>query len=222
MNHRWVERRLSEFAAGELPAVLHARVRSHVESCEECRAWLETLAFFRDALGSGGASASPGHPSSAELAEWAVGRRDVPAGAQRHLESCPECHRALTLTRQATRTAGRDESSRRGWVSATERPFLRRLAAAAGIALVLLAGGLLLRRSGPGESNYRVPAGYLVGEQVIDFPGSIEAAGVQIDSGSSISFKARESVVLGEGFVVAQDASLTVEVTEPPADRQNG
>ena len=43
MNKGHVEKFLAEYAKNELPADLHADVRSHLDSCKACRKWLEEI-----------------------------------------------------------------------------------------------------------------------------------------------------------------------------------
>ena len=70
-------------------------------------------------------------------------------------------------------------------------------------------------------STHEISGRKFAGQQVIAAQRVIRATDVEIESGSAISFRAGELVVLGDDFVVDSDATFSVEITGSSRQRSS-
>lgn len=210
MNHREIRARLADHAHGRLRPPEQAELERHLASCLHCREWLETYRLLGSTLaGSGGLE----HPGAAELAGWAVAGADELAGpVALHLEACSSCRHEVELLQGAIAEArdGREPSAAADAGRSRSRWTPGRVAAAASLVLVVLAGILFSRPAGDAGSEEILSGRSLASDERIA-ARSIHAADVRIESGSHIVLSAQDQITFGEGFEVASGASLTVE-----------
>lgn len=213
--------RLERHAAGELGGSDRDELLRHVDGCAECRSWLEIYQLL--AQGLAGEISVAGHPSSEQLARYCV-EPDSLTEPERgriaeHLINCRECAREHSLTSSAV-----DEARRGPKVLAFApkpparwRPLFQDLAAAA----VLLAASLgftLSQIEWPDPAVQRLAGGHLSGIEVVRAVESITATSTTIESGGDVTFRAGETVVLGEGFSIGENVSFRVEIVKAAAD----
>ncbi len=218
MDHRDAIEQLPYYLSGELAESQLDELQGHIESCEECRRWVDDYRLFAAVLHS-----DPGHPPAEQLAREAVETETSIAAEdpslRKHLETCPDCRQQLSLTEEAVARA----RSRHGSVKRFHgrSPFggqgHRRLAIAASLALVsVLAftfrGSFTQSPGGSVGDNRVLSTENLEGTQVLDAAESITATDVTVESGSEVAFRAGDTVALGDGFTVASGASFKIEI----------
>lgn len=220
MNHREMIEKLPQLVAGRLSPEETSRLERHVAECSDCGEWLDTYHLLAGATGGSAAGAAGSHPSSSELALWAVEGEPGDAATADHLAVCGSCRRELQLTRRAL-AAGRHRTGLRA-AAARVRGLGTggRVALAASLLLAVLAG-VLLSPSRPGTAEYDLSGRNLAGRQVISVPGSLLAAAVEIESGSDVRLQAGDRIALGDGFVVRSGATLAVETTSHRDDESD-
>lgn len=201
---------LTEYAAERLDATDARELEKHLAECEECKTWLETYRLLAHGLR---------HPSSPEIAEYAVTPDRVPATdrnrIRRHLDICADCARDAELT-QAAATEARQENTRATEVPPAFPPARRFVlgALAASALLVLATGVVFVSRQSPENNSVFVDRRTLHGSTVLEAEREILIVATHIETGADITFRAGNVVALGEGFSIASDASLTIEVKE--------
>lgn len=201
MNHRDIRELLADFALGRLEGGQRDRIQEHLAGCSRCREWLATYELLGRALE---ARQAADHPRG-ELAEWAVLDGELPEAASRHLAECPSCRSELERLREAI-SAARETRPREPAV---------RWASAAAVAVLLLAGSLLLFTRQPTATDQIIRGGVLTGEQT--FTGrSIVASDVELQPGSRIVFEAGKMVALGDGFVVGSRVTFEAATDDRP------
>ena len=208
-----VSRQLSDYAAGRLDPPDRRRIESHLAGCPDCTSWLETYRVLVSVV-------DRRHPESERLARYALTpellSEEQRASLGRHLEGCADCRREVELTQAAVargREASRQTALRRRAAALSPRPS--RLALAASVTLLLLTGAALLFRASSGPDNGAASAQTLQGTQVLEAEHEILLAATEIATGADITVRAADVVALGEGFSLAADATLTIEVNPP-------
>lgn len=220
-DHQRFEGLLADFGCGSLRGSEHEEVKAHVESCPDCRQWVEAYQDLAAAVGSPSEVALK-HPESDELARYAVDRAghtgEEQARLAHHLGECIACRQdielvesAVTRSREATgKSSGRARVPRFGW---GEGRF-RRFALAATILLAIVTSAVfLLSPRGSSSRDIEISSQSLGGEKLVETDGTITATAVAIEAESAVDFRAGESVVLGNGFSVADGAFFSVEIT---------
>ena len=221
MRHEEARRHLTALAAGELEEPLRSTVEAHAADCPDCRGWRQTHRAVKRAV-AGGADPSH-HPSSAELAAWALDPEGPAAADLAHLESCAGCREDLELGRRAVleaRAAAGMEPPAAGRGGSRRRRA--RLAIAAACVGAVLVGGLLLRSPSPPRAAYRMSNETLTGSRLIAAESSIRADAVEIAQGSNITFEAGDSIALGDGFVVANGATFAAGTSSSKESSSDG
>jgi hypothetical protein len=216
---------LEELADRNTSGLPAERVRRHVESCRECRTWVDTYRLVAAATGSP-VDRGADHPSSKRLADYAVdpGRLgdSERERVNEHLESCRPCRESARLAAEAVSAARWERAS--PVPLAETRPLAAHFALAA--SLVLLVGLAWVLRPEPVSTvGTEVVAAEelshesLSGSHLIEATGSITADWVTLETGSDVTFRAGEVVVLSDGFAVGSGASFQVEIG-PPTGRE--
>ena len=235
MDHREAKRHLLDFVAGDLDTRSRSAVTSHIEECVDCRAWLET----HDLLASASEmDSSSDHPDSELLALCAVrpeeGNEPGRAAVRRHLESCARCRREIELVRDAVMEARPEAAGPAGAIHPKPSPSWWRAAAAACVVAVAL-GWLTVETRRPGHVDSRPNDTVMTMDELLqtrpDFPGEeisgveiegtrlIEADGnltlnqVKIKDGARVTIRTGGVVAFGNGFQIAPQAQLIVEVS---------
>ncbi len=200
---------LAGFLAGRGDGDESDALHRHLLECEDCREW----------------AAGTGHPTSDELAHQAVGRGRLVASEHRwvarHLEACSECRREVELTRAALSAARAESPAPLPFVGRGPRAsyLAPRWAIAAGLILVAALAFTFGRTPAPEGLRDRVlKSQTLAGTRLVEAPGSITATAVTIDSGSSVVFRAGTTIALGNGFAVANGATLEVQSALGPGE----
>lgn len=237
MKHDRAARQLPALLAGELSGERRAELDEHLRRCPECREWAATYGFLAGAL-EGGLVAD--HPSSEQMAQLAVDPELLTSPERErllsHLEECAGCRQELEATREAldgARPAAAVVHLGRSWMP---RPAALRAALAAGLILALAVTLAVVRRDGgpepavvqaapaappeplepaavvAGEPDRQVAGEQLSGRRLIEAPRVLTASSVALASGSDITLRAGEMVVLRDGFSAGAEATLGVEI----------
>ncbi len=220
-DHRRFEGLLADFAWGSLRGSEHEEVKAHVESCPDCRQWVEAYQDLAAAVGSP-PEVELKHPESDELARHAVDRAGLSGEQQariaHHLGECAACTQDIELVesavmraREATGKSGdRARVPRFGWGG----DRFRRFALAATILLAIVTSAVfVLSPWGSSSRDIEISSQSLGGKKLVEADGTITATAVAIEAESEVDFRAGESVVLGNGFSVADSAFFSVEIT---------
>ena len=249
MRHTEALTLLSDFAADSLDPSRRAAVTEHVDGCAHCREWLADYRALSDALGS-----VPGnpeaHPDSELLAAWAIQTGDLDDAVRERLEhhaaSCPECRRVMDIVPEAVFEAKRPlirpnrPSRLRG---PARRRTLRRLALAAGLAVLLLGAGSLLMHSGTGQSrpvgathtasaaastpqgpsDHHLSGIELEGTHLIQAARQLTLTDVKVASGAKITLRAGEKIAFGDGVQIGSGSAVAIEISgeTPATDRRH-
>lgn len=211
MTHERIQESLPKLAAGTLEKGQRHELEEHVSACAECREWLETYRLLDATL-----TPTETHPQADNLARFAL-QADADDELDAHLASCGECRREIELSRRAVAFA-RDgtDLQRASGLQAWWRPAItgRRLALAAAVLLVTVAAPFLTwRLARPAvHENYDLSGTDIGGVTTIAANSSITAAQTEILSGAQVTLVAGNVVAFGEGFSVADGASLAIEI----------
>lgn len=191
-----------------LPEARRLEVRRHLESCEECRGWVEAYRLLADYLALPAAPLSTGHLESDILCRFALAERTLDEMTRqrclRHLESCAECTEEAALVR-AGATEARDTGR---WTPVRATPWRARLAWAAG--LVLAAAVLLIT-----QGTDRIPERGLtsdpqpVAQAAVRTSETILVEAMQVESGSDLTLVGK-TVAFGNDFLVSSGGTLSV------------
>jgi hypothetical protein len=251
MDHREASEHLIDLAAGRLDGSTRDAVTRHVESCDDCRAWLEAHDLLASALE---APTEGEHPDSELLALCAVRSEEEfepdRVGLRSHLEICDRCRHEVELVRAAVLDAR--PAATPAAAPPPARVFSPRwmYAAAAGIAAAaigsLLVSGLWQEQThglGPTEvvsTSAEAPAvdGFatppeqfseaeIEGTRLIETQGDLVISRTKIKDGAQVTIRAGESVAFGNGFQIGQQARIAVggDPVDPDAktlEAQNG
>lgn len=216
MKHSEIQGLLADWAAGGSDPTPTATLEDHLTRCLDCREWVETYRLLGNALA---ARTAAEHPSSAELGAWAALDGPPPDAARAHLATCPACREELEIVRAAV-LAARDDAHHD--LSVARAPRVKRSvlrwAAAAGIAFLGIAGSIWFLSREESPPQYVMSGGAFTGDEVISAP-SIHASQMVVQSGSRVVFEASEMVSLGDGFVVAADATFEAGTTGRAIER---
>jgi hypothetical protein len=211
---------LAEFVDRVLESALAERVNTHVQSCSECKQWIDTYRMIEDTLAGPAAESHYSHVSALALARSATatqdgGERDC-AELQSHLENCSQCRYIVDLSRSAVLNA-RPESAF-PWSSGAKRSGVlastRRLALAASL-IIFVVGGILgvLYLDEHDGSNQRITGVSIDGVRVFSADDTITADSARVGEGAMVTFRAGDSVAFGDGFSVGLEATVIVETT---------
>jgi hypothetical protein len=220
-RHRDIQALLSDHVLGELPDDTDRVVRDHLASCRECREWTHTVRLAASTRAESRPQGAGGHPTGEELAAYVVGEPALEferwQAVERHLEACSLCTEEVSLCEEALAAGdpARPWEPERGEPAAhpSGRSPARRGAIAAAAALALLVAGLLaLDRGGDPDRGQSLAGDRLTGRRVIEVSGALAANRLRIEPGAHITLRA-ESVALGDGFSVDQDAELVIDGT---------
>ncbi len=140
LDHDAVVPVLSDLVSGRLATGREAAAWAHVGACTECQEALSTMARVREGLERYGATLLDGHPSSDELATFALAYDELATEqlgrVGDHVRRCSRCATDVELVRRASPAAG----SRRQLVLPPAAAWARTLrsAAAIGVAAALV------------------------------------------------------------------------------------
>ena len=208
--------RLERLVRGELDAERERQARNHLEECEDCRRWTETLEHFATALAGEGRGFD--HPSSEQLARYLVDPELLTPVERQHLDahvpSCLPCRKLARLTTQALDEAREPETEPRsrpvGWSARLG------LALAAGLVVTLGLSWVLRTPSettpGPTAQVRFLSNESLRGSRYIAAGNELFADSVIIESDGEVILRAGNSVVISDGFSVSEGGSLSVEL----------
>ncbi len=205
----------------------------HLSECADCASWTETHSLIANGLSDG---AWAEHPPSDLLARSAVGLEPL-SGAERelldgHLAACEACRETLDLAGEALSAArgGAADDRARLFGAGTRRRLALAAAVILGLALLLTLrtatppGSPVALEDSPAASTEEFVAAVVVeavttlsndtlaGKRLVEAGRAISATAVQIETGSDVTFRAGESVVLGDGFAVDADARFAIEI----------
>ncbi len=221
MSHSEMNLQLADYAAGGLEPKARGRLEEHLTECADCAEWLATYRLLSSGI------ETDTHPSSRLIAEFALAADNVSQFERGrildHLETCTDCAREVDLSRKAVRAARAEPAWQAAADADRKRPFERlqlwartqvespmRLAAAAGLILAVVIGtGVLLSPADSGGSSSTTA---LHGTSVLEAGDQILMADTSVEKGADVTVRAGTVVALGEGFSVASDASLTIEL----------
>jgi hypothetical protein len=206
---------LEDYALGTLGRAERTRVEDHLEACRDCSDWLETYGLLSTCLGASEPSGAD-HPTSEQLAELALGSDIGDPDLMDHLDSCDGCREAVRLSGAAM--AGGAARTR------PLTPSNRRFAMLAAAAVVLVALGLGFRLSvGHPTDDYQLSDVSLSGVRRVEAVRNLSASDVTVERGSTVRFRAGESVTLAQGFSVGSGARFSVELGgSEPIDAAEG
>ncbi|MFQ5528597.1 MAG: zf-HC2 domain-containing protein [Thermoanaerobaculia bacterium] len=216
MEHEVASQILPEFVEGELDAGGSAEFESHLESCSECRGWVET--YWLLAAVARQPREESRHLTTDELVDIALAREPDPGrtASTKHLATCLACRREIELV-QAAAAEGRAAEESRLAGAPLERPRLaaaRRLALAA--SLVLASGAALFVWHERSESSpERLSGAVLSGTMLVESNQAISIDRTEISAGADITVSSSDVVSFGDGFVVDSGASLVVKLENP-------
>lgn len=236
MDHREAEKHLLDFVACDLDESTRNGLTSHIETCIDCRAWLETFDIL---VSSSDLESHSSHPESQLLAQCAVrpDERNEPGSfaVYRHLESCSCCRREVDLVRDAVLQArpGVDRPAEEmqsrtyhSWWPAVAAVCLVGLA----LALFFVSGSQHFMKSDlePNppwtDSNERglaqksfpdqtISGVEIEGTRVIDASGSLALNRVKIMDGAEVTIRAKEGVAFGNGFQIGRGSQVIIGVS---------
>lgn len=233
MDHHDAQRHLIDFVDGRLDQRARDELNAHVESCIDCRSWLETHELLACAFDSGPGA---GHPDSELLALCAIRPEEIdePGRSEigRHLEACAHCRRDVELVRDAVLEV-RPKGSVPARLTRT-LPAAPWLAVAAAICIVGVALWLSLpfatnrpilpdsrsydiathvetSRSSPmGSPREALEEMELEGTQFIEAEGRLTLSRVKIKDGAKVTINAGEGVAFGDGFQIGSGAVVAI------------
>ena len=216
MKHEETMQLLVDLEEGRLRGPEREEVIEHARSCDKCRDWSETFQLFSLALSPGSVS----HASSELLARFASepDRLSAPdaKALKMHLETCGSCRQGVEATREALRQARRRSGDRMD----SMRFYAGRLAIAAAAVLGI---ALTFFMSSPGAVqpvDRSLTDDSLSGVHLIEATSSITASAVAVERDGDVTLRAGDSVVLGDGFSIGENARFTVEVGWPPGEKE--
>ncbi len=239
MVHDQITGYLPDLAAGALDDELATRLRSHLQECRECREWLATHRTLEAVLELPAPDAE--HPRSELLARFVVDASGLEVGVRRsvsgHLEICHRCAEEAELCRQAVAAPQADQHPRQpeqppgATVSQPSAPpgaaarapaawsrLGARVMIAAAAVIVVVGAGLYLARAPRIQQQYVLSHTTLRGTTTIEAVKTIEVSLAHLEPGSDVLLRA-ESVALGDGFTVGDNAKLTIESRTLSDDR---
>ncbi len=215
--HELIRAELESYALGELEGSTRSSVERHVDSCEECRGWLDTYRLVAASMAA--EDTGQGHPESERLAE-AAASNSAPIEdreLQDHLDSCGSCREQVELTRAALAEA--DIGSLRSSHSYQRAAIW----AAAAVLLVALGIGFVADR-GPEVAGFQAERQIsdlsLSGVQDVEAVASLSASTVHVEPGATVRFRAGETVALADGFSVGSGANFAVELVGSDQGRE--
>ncbi len=200
---------------GGSPARDSLLLNTHVESCTECQDWSHTYQFIAEVL-------SEEHPSSDRIAHFAMYPSSLStedaSSIENHCTNCESCRDQLEVTRGAFEATFSTSQPR-----LLNRTYFYRAALAA---VLLLAVTLTWVTRSPMISPDTLASRALVGNQfngthLIESEGGLTATGVTVESGGDVTFRAGDSVVLGDGFSIAANADFRIELAHEQNSRKN-
>ena len=186
----------------------------HIESCQECRDWLETYSSLRLVLEP---AALDEHVSAETLAEGAAGGA-LDRVSEEHLGTCRACRNEFELACQGLLHVGTDvdgEVVRPGVESAGIDSFWPKALVAA--AAVAVAVGVPLWQARSRQlvlPDYVISQRSLLGVEVFDAGTSIRVSDTEVSAGADVTLRAGQIVALENGFRVETDGSLRIEIRE--------
>ena len=105
MEHRDAAPLLIDHVRGRLEGESARTMESHVATCAECRGLAETIRRVDHEISAHGAALFERHPTSDDLARWALAADSLPteilARLGGHVNACPTCRREAELARRA-------------------------------------------------------------------------------------------------------------------------
>ena len=219
MKHPEANELLSDYLVGRLRPGESSGVEQHLAVCAECRDQARIYTLFAESLCPEGSSGE-GHPTSHELAAWAVDPVSQRDSIEEHVGECLACEHQAELSRQALAAGDAEPIAERGIFGVFVGKHQGGLALAASLILLVAAWSWTSGRDLQVPSH-RTATGSVSGSRIITAVDSILVIGMKIESGSEVVFRAGEVISFGEDFVVGSGATLLVETTgSPDAARQ--
>ena len=233
MNHREAAEHLPDFVGGRCDQLTRNNLASHIETCPDCRAWVETHDFLANALG--GLPRSE-HPSSEVLALYALQTEEFNgpdnSANGRHIEGCAVCRRDIEMVQSAVLEARPDTDRARRSTYGTPVHTWWRIAAAACVASVVLWSVISTESRHPdrfGSQPSEISASFagsevtapifqdeelsemeIEGVNVIEADGRLTLSQVKIRDGAVVTIIAGNGVAFADGFHVESQARLVV------------
>lgn len=220
MDHLEASSLLTGFVGGELEASERRALRRHLTECEECQVWVATSELL-EALSPDQALTEQHHPSSDELASFALAPETLDDLARRrlegHVDGCSQCRHEAGLVSASVREA-RDELAAEPSMSGSLVGSLAAAAARAYQAPLRLAAAVILvvAAAWVGFASSRTPDELTLsnrvfsGEQTVSAGTSMVVGATEVSSGANVVLRSGQLIAIGDGFSVGPGATLTV------------
>lgn len=244
MDHREASQRLLDYVGGRCDESTRQEVASHIEACEECRAWVEIHDLLASALERIPAEV---HPDSHALAVYGLQPDTLDASEsstiRRHIESCAACREDLERVRGAVLEAR--SAADRGLEQRPATPMTAwwRIAAAACVAGVALwladpfesrphdvvssqAQEVATSTAGSADSTsdlqqVELSEMEIEGVRHIASEGTLTLSRVKIMDGAQVTIQADHGVAFGDGFQIGSRTQIAVGANPAAAPDQN-